>query len=156
VGTAKVPKTRKKQYWDYHRKSAIFVPVNVRATVDLTKYYIKSPNEMTRPELAQLERELREIEEEEEEMEKQNIKVTDPNEEEDDAKEDELRRGQKKRAIRKAQKEANKAESLIEDEEEEEEDKPKKFEIPQITFSDLDKLKYAKVKQDPDFIEYVN
>ena len=48
-------------------------------------------------------------------MEKQNIKVTDPNEEEDDAKEDELRRGQKKRAIRKAQKEGLSAVTGAED-----------------------------------------
>lgn len=65
MGTAQCEKTRKKQYWEYHNKSAVFVPVNVRATTDLTKYYIKSPAEMTRLELADLERELRELEEEE-------------------------------------------------------------------------------------------
>ena len=44
------------------------MPISVRTTVDLTKYYIKSPVEMTRLELAELEKELREIEEEAEEL----------------------------------------------------------------------------------------
>lgn len=66
-------KTRKKQYWDYHHKTAVFVPVHVRVSTDLTKYYIKSPSEMTRPELAELEAELRKIEEEEEERKQLNI-----------------------------------------------------------------------------------
>jgi len=104
-GTANVPKTRKKQYWEYHNKSSIFVPVHVRSTVDLTKYYIKSPNEMTRMELAELEKELREIEEEQEAEDK----LINPDaaqggegEESEDDKEDELTRGKKKRMIRKA------------------------------------------------------
>lgn len=45
---------------------------------------------------------------------------------------------------------------LDEEDEEEGESMNKKFEIPTITFTDLDRIKYAKVKDDPDFIEYVN
>lgn len=66
-GTAILPKTKKSQYWEYHKVPSIYVPLHVRVTQDLTKYYIKSPNEMTRAELGELEKELREIEEEAEE-----------------------------------------------------------------------------------------
>ena len=154
-GTATVPKTRKKQYWEYHNKCSIFVPVNVRTTVDLTKYYIRSPNEMTRSELAELEKELREIEEEQEAEDKlQNPEGVQDAEDSDDDKEDELTRGKKKRMIRKAQKEQNAKDALLEDSDDEE-DGPKKFEIPDIQFTDLDRLKYLNVKGDPAFVEYV-
>lgn len=85
------------------------MPIHVRTTVDLTKYYIKSPNEMTRAELAELEKELREIEEEAEEEAKNQQKPEGEEEQEEaeEDKEDELTRGKKKRMIRKAQKEQN-------------------------------------------------
>jgi|LakMenE18May11ns_1017448.scaffolds.fasta_scaffold9013131_1 hypothetical protein len=71
VGTATVGKTRKSKYWEYHNVPSIYIPLNVRVTTDLTKHYIKSPNEMTRLELAELEKELREIEDEAEDEDKE-------------------------------------------------------------------------------------
>ena len=38
------------------------MPTHVKATEDMSKYYIKSPQEMSRYELAELEQELREVE----------------------------------------------------------------------------------------------
>jgi hypothetical protein len=164
VGTSTQPKTYKRQYWDYHNIPSVFVPVSVRQTTDLTKYYIKSPAEMTRPELAELEKELRELEEQEEELQKlqamggTNLLETDQGEmEEEEHQADELKRGKKKRAIRKAAKADKTKELLIQDSDEEEESQSaKKFEIPKIEFTDLDRIKYEKVKNDPNFIEYLN
>ena len=112
---------------------------------------------MTRAELAELEKELREIEEEAEEEKNQQQKEEgeEDQEEAEEDKEDELTRGKKKRMIRKAQKEQNEKDALLKDSDDDE-DKPAKFEIPNIQFTDLDRIKYAKVKDDPDFIEYLD
>ena len=104
VGTATVPKTRKSQYWEYHNVPSIYVPLNVRVTEDLTKHYIKDPNEMTRIELAELEKELRDIEEE---AEAENDRKKDVGEdgdesEEEDLDEDSKIKSKQKKSARKA------------------------------------------------------
>jgi len=46
--------------------SAIYMPKNVKIAEDHSKYYIKTPQEMSRYEIAELERELRMLDEPEE------------------------------------------------------------------------------------------
>ena len=163
VGTATVAKTRKSQYWEYHNVPSIHVPLNVRVTTDLTKHYIKSPQEMTRLELAELEKELREIEDEAEDEDKKGEKgVEDQDEEEEESEaenDDDLKRGKKKRAIRKAAKAERDKEQEKEDElgiDPDAEDAPKKFEVVKMTFTELDRIKHKKALEDPDFVEYIN
>lgn len=50
--------------WEYRRLPAMYVPAHVRATTDLSEFYIKSPHEMSRYELKELERVLAMTEEE--------------------------------------------------------------------------------------------
>ena len=60
--SASLKKLKSKRWWAYRNISPIYMPAHVKAKEDQSKYYIKSPQEMSRYELADLERELREIE----------------------------------------------------------------------------------------------
>lgn len=55
-GTQKSNSTKKRTKEDYKRISPIYVPANVRATTDLSEFYEKAPQEMSRYELKELER----------------------------------------------------------------------------------------------------
>lgn len=59
-GTASLPKTRTKRNWEYKNLPAIYMPVNIQLK-DQTEYYIKTPQEMSRHEILELEKELRDI-----------------------------------------------------------------------------------------------
>lgn len=51
-GTAKLRRTnRKTKLWEYKQIPAIYHPIHVRQTVDLTAFYEKPPQEMSRYEL---------------------------------------------------------------------------------------------------------
>jgi len=65
-GQASIPKTRRTKKWEYRQLPTIYMPANVRVAADHTKYYIKTPQEMSRYEIAELELELRQINEPEE------------------------------------------------------------------------------------------
>lgn len=54
-GTARLPKTKKTSIWEYKQVPAIYMPLHVRVTEDQTKYYLKTPQEMSRFEIAELE-----------------------------------------------------------------------------------------------------
>lgn len=62
-GTAKLPRTRKTSIWDYKQVPAMFMPAHVKVSEDHSKYFIKTPAEMSRFEIAELEQLLREIDE---------------------------------------------------------------------------------------------
>ncbi len=65
-GQAKLPRSRKTSIWEYKQVPAIYTPVHVRVSSDESKYYMKTPQEMSRFEIAHLEQLLREIDEPEE------------------------------------------------------------------------------------------
>lgn len=65
-GQASMPRTRVTKHWEYKSVPAIYMPKNVRIAEDHSKYYIKTPQEMSRYEIAELERELRMLDEPEE------------------------------------------------------------------------------------------
>jgi len=54
-----VPHTSTKRNWEYHSVPSIYMPTNVKLLEDPTLLYIKPPQEMSRVEIAELERELR-------------------------------------------------------------------------------------------------
>ena len=58
-GMASRPKTRKTKSWMHRNVPAVYMPVHVRMREDHSKYYLKTPQEMSRYEIADLERELR-------------------------------------------------------------------------------------------------
>jgi large subunit ribosomal protein L28 len=62
-GTAKLPRSRKTSVWEYKQIPAMYMPANVRVSEDHSKYFFKTPQEMSRFEIADLERMLREIDE---------------------------------------------------------------------------------------------
>ena len=43
TGTAKLPRTRKTQVWEYHQIPAIYMPAKVKIADDESKYYAKTP-----------------------------------------------------------------------------------------------------------------
>ena len=65
-GTARLPRSRTTSTWEYRRIPAIYIPAHVKATEDQSKYYMKTPQEMSRYEIAELEREFKELDEPEE------------------------------------------------------------------------------------------
>ncbi|CDW76047.1 ribosomal protein l28 containing protein [Stylonychia lemnae] len=62
-GTAKLPKTKKTSAWEYRQIPAIYMPVKARLSDDMSKYYAKTPQEMSRYEISQLEQMLKELDE---------------------------------------------------------------------------------------------
>ena len=65
-GTSRANKTRKTSIWEYKQVPAIYMPAHVRISEDHSKYYYKTPQEMSRHEIADLEQILKEIDEPEE------------------------------------------------------------------------------------------
>ena len=62
-GTAKMPRSRKTKVWEHKRIPAIYMPAHAKATLDISKYYLKTPQEMSRHEIAKLEQMLKDIDE---------------------------------------------------------------------------------------------
>lgn len=55
-GTATMSRTnRKTKIWEYKQVPAVYHPLHVRQTVDLSEFYEKPPQEMSRYELQELE-----------------------------------------------------------------------------------------------------
>ena len=61
AGTHTQPRTRKTKYWEYRNIPSIYKPAGVNLTEDTSKLYLKTPQEMSRHEIAELERELKEM-----------------------------------------------------------------------------------------------
>lgn len=66
-GQATQPRTRKTKHWEYRNIPSIYLPSSVNLQEDQSKYYLKTPQEMSRYEIAELEREIRDMNEGEEE-----------------------------------------------------------------------------------------
>lgn len=62
-GQASVARTKTTKRWEYRATPSIYMPSNVRVSEDFSKYYIKTPQEMSRFEIGDLERQLRLINE---------------------------------------------------------------------------------------------
>lgn len=58
-GQASLPRHFRKRNWEYRHMPAIYMPMNIRLNVDETEFYIKTPQEMSRLEIAELEREIK-------------------------------------------------------------------------------------------------
>jgi ribosomal protein L28 len=71
-GRATLPRTRKTKVWEYKQIPAVYTPAHVRQVVDFSEFYEKPPSEMSRYELQELEKAMRE---EMEEMEDGGEKV---------------------------------------------------------------------------------
>lgn len=54
-GTATMQKTRKTSVWEYKQVPAIYMPAHVKVGEDHAKFYLKSPGDMSRHEISQLE-----------------------------------------------------------------------------------------------------
>ena len=65
-GQATVRRTRKSKKWHLRRLPTVWVPAQIKATRDLSEFYEKPPQEMSRYELEELERLLMMTEEERE------------------------------------------------------------------------------------------
>ena len=61
-GQYNAPKNRRTKYWEYQGIQSIFLSQEKRNLMDRSPYYMKTPQEMSRHELAELEAELRELE----------------------------------------------------------------------------------------------
>ena len=61
-GQADLKRTSKTQNWQYRNMPAVYMPTHVRMR-DHSEFYIKTPQEMSRYEIAELERELKSLEE---------------------------------------------------------------------------------------------
>mmetsp|Transcript_17586 Transcript_17586/g.23756 ORF Transcript_17586/g.23756 Transcript_17586/m.23756 type:complete len:129 (-) Transcript_17586:2355-2741(-) len=70
-GHANLPKTRSTKYWEYRNVPSVYLPASANLQEDRTQYYIKTPQEMSRYEIAELEQELRELNEAKEEEEEE-------------------------------------------------------------------------------------
>lgn len=51
-GTAKLPRSRKTKFWEFKRIPTIYIPAHVKANEDQSKYYLKTPQEMSRYEIS--------------------------------------------------------------------------------------------------------
>ena len=60
-GQCHLPRTRSKTNWMFKNINPVWMPAHVKVSQDHSKYYIKSPSEMSRYELAELEQELRDL-----------------------------------------------------------------------------------------------
>lgn len=62
-GTAKVRNNKKTSVWEYKQIPAVYMPAKAKINDDQSKFYIKTPQEMSRFEISELERMLRELDE---------------------------------------------------------------------------------------------
>ena len=62
-GQAKLPRSRKTSVWEYKQIPALYIPAHAKVSEDYSKYFFKTPQEMSRHEIANLEQMLREIDE---------------------------------------------------------------------------------------------
>lgn len=62
-GQAKLPRSRKTSVWEYKQIPSIYMPAHAKVSEDHSKYFFKTPQEMSRHEIANLEQMLREIDE---------------------------------------------------------------------------------------------
>ena len=61
AGHSTQDRTRKTKYWEYRNIPSVYMPNTVKSALqDNTEYYVKTPQEMSRYEIAELEQELRE------------------------------------------------------------------------------------------------
>jgi len=60
-GHANLPRTRKTQHWEYNHIPAIYLPASANLHEDMSQYYLKTPQEMSRYEIAELEEDLRRV-----------------------------------------------------------------------------------------------
>lgn len=58
-GHSTQPRTRKTKYWEYRNIPSIYLPASTNLQADSTKYYLKTPQEMSRYEIAELEAEIK-------------------------------------------------------------------------------------------------
>ena len=58
-----MPRTRMTKKWEYKRVPSIYIPIKSRVTEDQSKYFLKSPAEMSRHEIAELERTVKMVDE---------------------------------------------------------------------------------------------
>lgn len=81
-GTATTKRNKKTKAWEHKNIPAMYIPAHVKATTDLSEFYEKSPHEMSRYELQELEKimMLRENDQEPEGRESEtNIEMFDEN-----------------------------------------------------------------------------
>jgi len=50
-----LPRSRKTTIWEYKQIPSIYMPVNVKVSEDHSKYFFKTPQDMSRFEIAHLE-----------------------------------------------------------------------------------------------------
>jgi len=62
-GHAELARTTKTKLWEHNQMPAIYLPTASNLQVDRSEYYVKTPQEMSRYELAELEAEMRSINE---------------------------------------------------------------------------------------------
>lgn len=60
-GQAQLPRHHRTKNWEYRNMPAIYMPMHAKQTEDMTLFYKKTPQEMSRIELKELEHELRTI-----------------------------------------------------------------------------------------------
>jgi hypothetical protein len=58
-GTATLKRTRKTKAWEHRNMPTMYTPAHLRSTTDLTEFYEKPPQEMSRYELQELEHMMR-------------------------------------------------------------------------------------------------
>lgn len=61
AGQANLPRTRSTKYWEYRNVPSIYLPATANLHADQTKIYLKTPQEMSRYEIAELEKEIQEL-----------------------------------------------------------------------------------------------
>jgi len=63
LGTSHQGKTRKTSVWDYKQVPAVYMTAQTKISDDHTKYYLRTPHEMSRHELKEMEVLIKEMEE---------------------------------------------------------------------------------------------
>ena len=58
AGQATLPRTRKTKYWEYRNVPSIYLPATANLQADTSELYMKTPQEMSRYEIAALEKEI--------------------------------------------------------------------------------------------------
>jgi len=62
-GSANVRNNRRTKYWQHSEKPAIYLPYNLHLKEDMTEFYEKTPQEMSRKEIQELEKQVKDLEE---------------------------------------------------------------------------------------------
>jgi hypothetical protein len=57
-GTASMPRTKTKKRWEFRHQPAVYMPAHVKLQ-DHSQFYMKTPQEMSRHEIMELEKELK-------------------------------------------------------------------------------------------------